>query len=82
MLECVNPVKQKWRVRWDVQQHDDGQVDYMEEEFDHRPSHKEVHDLIVGWYNSRIDSYPFGVPIRGSRSLALHGKPVQLQVGC
>ena len=34
LLECVNPVKNKWRVRWDVQPSEqEGNASYMEEEF-------------------------------------------------
>ena len=38
LLECVNPVKNKWRVRWDVQERDDGSADYMEAELTHKPT--------------------------------------------
>ena len=31
LLECVNPVKNTWRVRWDVREREDGSADYMEE---------------------------------------------------
>ena len=33
LLECTNPVKGKWRVRWDVHNNEDGSADYMEAEF-------------------------------------------------
>ena len=55
LLECTNPVKGKWRVRWDVQRHEDGSADYMEEEFEHRPEQEEVKILILDWYNRKID---------------------------
>jgi len=38
LLECTNPVKGKWRVRWDVRKKEDGSADYMEQEFGHRPT--------------------------------------------
>ena len=38
-IECVNPVKNKWRIRWDYQQRTVAQI-------------KEV---IIPWYNSLID---------------------------
>lgn len=41
LLECVNPIKNKWRVRWDVQEHDDGTADYMEAELTHKPTDEE-----------------------------------------
>ena len=38
LLECTNPVKDKWRVRWDVHDNEDGCADYMEAEFNGKPS--------------------------------------------
>ena len=31
-MECTNPVKDKWRIRWDVQEKENGSASYMEEE--------------------------------------------------
>ena len=57
LLECVNPKKNKWRVRWDIQntEEDSNSATYMEEEFDHQPTIDEIKSLIIGWYNSQID---------------------------
>ena len=33
LLECTNPVKGKWRVRWDVQPGDNGNEVHPEELF-------------------------------------------------
>ena len=55
MLECTNPVKGKWRVRWDVRKHEDGSADYMEQEFGHRPTLEEMKGLILAWYNAKVD---------------------------
>ena len=55
LLECTNPVKGKWRVRWDVRKNEDGSADYMEEEFDHRPTTDEVKSLVIAWYNTKVD---------------------------
>lgn len=38
LLECTNPVKGKWRVRWDVHNNEDGSADYMEAEFNGKGS--------------------------------------------
>lgn len=54
-VECVNVRKDKWRVRWDVQTGEDGAVNYMEQEFDHRPTIDEIRQLIIGWHNAQID---------------------------
>lgn len=55
LLECINPVKNKWHVRWDVRPGEDGAVTYMEEPLTHKPSIDEIKSLIVGWYNSQIN---------------------------
>lgn len=56
LLECVNPIKSKWRVRWDVQEHDDGTADYMEAELTHKPTDEEIKDLVRKWYNQQTDA--------------------------
>lgn len=55
LLECTNPVRGKWRVRWDVRKKEDGSADYMEHEFDHLPEPEEVKTLIIAWYNAKVD---------------------------
>lgn len=55
LLECVNPVKNKWRVRWDVQTEDGGLASYMEEEFAYRPAEEEIKALIISWQNEQTD---------------------------
>lgn len=53
LIECVNPVRGKWRIRWDVRVKEDGTADYMEAEFGHRPMMDEIRSIIVGWYNEQ-----------------------------
>ena len=55
LLECTNPVRNRWRVRWDIQTDDEGNASFMEEEFNHRPSGDEIKALISGWINERTD---------------------------
>lgn len=55
LLECINPAKNKWRVRWDVRESGDSRVTYMEHDFDHKPSPDEVKGLVLSWYNAAID---------------------------
>ena len=43
LMECTNPVKDKWRIRWDVQEKENGSASYMEEEFGHKPTDEEIH---------------------------------------
>lgn len=56
LLECTNPAKDKWRVRWDVQDAGDGSATYMEEEFNHRPTQEEIRSTVTGWYNGQTDA--------------------------
>lgn len=58
LLECVNPRKNKWRVRWDIQKVEGTEncATYMEEEFDHRPTDEEIKSLVIGWHNEQIDN--------------------------
>lgn len=55
LLECINPVKDKWRVRWDVQNNDDGSADYMEAEFRGKPSDDDIKALVTDWYNEQTN---------------------------
>lgn len=56
LIECVNPVKQKWRIRWDVQEKEDGTANYMEAEFQNgKPSDDMIKSVVFGWYNEQID---------------------------
>lgn len=55
LIECVNPVRNKWRIRWDVQEQENGNVNYMEEEFNHKPTDEEIRDTIVSGINQQTD---------------------------
>ena len=37
LIECVSPARNRWRIRWDVQEREDGSASYMEEGFVGRP---------------------------------------------
>lgn len=54
LVECINPKKDKWLVRWGVTPTDDGLVNYMEAELTHKPQPDEIKGLIIGWHNERI----------------------------
>ena len=56
LMECTNPVKDKWRIRWDVQEKENGSASYMEEEFGHKPTDEEIRTLVMSWYNSQTDA--------------------------
>ena len=55
LLECTNPVKNKWRLRFDVVAGEDGACSYMEEELDHKPDSEEIRSIVSQWYNSETD---------------------------
>ena len=48
-LECVNPRKDKWRLRWGVLPKEDSEniVTYMEEDFNHRPTPEEIEQAVA-----------------------------------
>ncbi len=53
-IECINPRKNKWRVRWDIEEKD-GAASYEEAEFDHRPQMDEVLEVLRNWYNAKTE---------------------------
>ena len=55
LLECTNPVKGKWRVRWDVHNNEDGSADYMEAEFNGKPSEDTIKTMVSEWFNDRTN---------------------------
>lgn len=60
LLECINPVKNRWHVRWDVQREEDGTANYMEETFVYKPSIEEIKSTVFGWYNSEVNARILG----------------------
>lgn len=66
-MECTNPKRQLWRIRWDYQTEGDpaakpegtvagGQCTYMEHQFNHKPTLQEVTDIIHQWVNETVDA--------------------------
>jgi len=55
-IECVNPIRNKWRIRWDEQPAGDNSVTYMEEEFDHKPEISEIKSILIDYFNGGINS--------------------------
>lgn len=56
LLECTSPARNKWRVRWDVQESENGTASYMEEEFSHKPTDGEIRATVISWYNGQTDA--------------------------
>lgn len=55
-MECVNPKKDKWKIRWAIADNGDGTAVWMEEDFSHKPTADEIRDTVIGWYNDKIDN--------------------------
>lgn len=62
LIECLNPRKQVWVVRWGVTPKFDengveieNSVTYCEEIFNHKPLLQEIQDVVIDWYNTEID---------------------------
>ena len=55
LIECVSPARNRWRIRWDVQEREDGSASYMEESFVVRPHMDTIKSVITDWYNEQID---------------------------
>lgn len=55
-LECINPQKDKWKVRWDIVPTGNGEeVTFRHYIFNHKPTISEVKEIILSWMNSEID---------------------------
>ncbi len=55
LIECINPMKNKWKLRWNVQEVDENNVSYEETDFDHKPLIEEIKKVILDWHNQEID---------------------------
>ena len=68
VLECTNPVKGLWRMRWDIIVADESNsATYMEEQFDHKPTKAEVKALIYQYCNDKTEeSITSGLMFEGS----------------
>lgn len=53
LIECTNPVKGLWRIRWDIQTSEESTT-YMEEEFDHKPTAEEIKATALSYYNEEV----------------------------
>lgn len=57
LLECVNPVRGLWRIRWDIRQIEgNNHVEYMEAEVAHKPRLEEIREMIYEWIDRQTDA--------------------------
>ena len=54
LVECINPITDKWMVLWNEQNEGDS-VSYQAETFTHKPTIAEIKDIILDWYNKKIN---------------------------
>lgn len=54
-IECVSPRKNKWKIRWNITEKEDGSADWYEKDFDHKPTSDEIRNIIVKFYNNQVD---------------------------
>lgn len=55
-IECVNPRKDKWRVRWNITEAEDGSAAWVETDFMHKPTADEIRKVIYDWHNANTDA--------------------------
>lgn len=55
-IECVNHRKNKWKVRWNITEKEDGSSDWYEQDYDHKPTLEEIRDTIVKFHNGQVDA--------------------------
>lgn len=55
-IECVSPRKNKWKIRWNITEKEDGSAEWLEVDFDHKPSGTEIRNVINGYQNEQVDA--------------------------
>lgn len=55
-IECVSPRKNKWKIRWNITEKDDGTAKWLEEDFDHKPTITEIRNTIIQYHNEQVDA--------------------------
>lgn len=55
-IECVSPRKNKWKVRWNITEKEDGSSDWYEQDYGHKPTLEEIRDTIVKFHNGQVDA--------------------------
>lgn len=61
VLECINPMKGRWILRYDIKPtENEGEVSFISQVIEHKPTLKEVKDIILSWMNGEIDKKLIG----------------------
>lgn len=56
LVQCINPVRNKWMITWNHETDEEGNSTFLSETFEHKPSLSEVKEVILAWYNAAIDN--------------------------
>ena len=54
-IECVSPRKNKWKIRWNIKEKEDGSAEWLEGDFDHKPTITEIRNIINQYHNEQVD---------------------------
>ena len=55
-VQCINPVRDIWMITWKKEADEEGNLSFLSETFEHKPSLSEVKEVILAWYNAAIDN--------------------------
>lgn len=55
LIQCINPILDKWMVLWAIG-YEDNSFTFMAEEIGHKPTLQEIKDIVLGWCNADIDN--------------------------
>lgn len=55
-IECVSPRKGKWKIRWNITEKEDGSAEWLEVDFDHKPTAAEIRNTIIQYQNEQVDA--------------------------
>lgn len=55
-VQCINPVRDIWMITWKKEADEEGNLSFLSETFEHKPSLSEIKEVILAWYNTAIDT--------------------------
>lgn len=55
-LECINPIANKWRLRWDCKKNESNNFSFIEVDFNYKPTLSQIKEIITSYYNEQINN--------------------------
>ena len=55
-IECINPRRNTYRIRWNITEQPDGTAEWTEQDFDHRPTLDEIKSAIIASINQATEA--------------------------